>query len=90
GISLSPAYALYMATLGGARALSLDDKLGSIEVGKEADFVLLDPNATPLLARRSALRDDPLDMFFAWMMLGDDRMVAATYANGKCVNQRTN
>ncbi len=88
GVSLSPAYALYLATLGGARALSLDDKLGSVVVGKEADLVLLDPLATPLLARRTSLRDDPLDTFFALMTLGDDRAVAATYAAGQCVHRR--
>ena len=88
GISLSPAYALYLATLGGAKALSLDDKLGSITPGKEADFALLDPAATPLLARRTALRNDPLDTFFALMTLGDDRAIAATYANGACVHRR--
>jgi guanine deaminase len=94
GISLSPAYALYLATLGGAKALSLDDKLGSITRGKEADFVLLDPNATPLLARRTALRGgfshDPLDTFFAMITLADDRAIAATYANGRCVHRRQN
>ncbi len=89
GTSLSPAYALYLATLGAAKALSLDDKLGSITPGKEADFALLDPNATPLLARRTSLRDDPLDTFFALMTLGDDRAVAATYAGGKCVHSRS-
>lgn len=88
GTSLSPAYALYLATLGGATALSLDDKLGSITPGKEADFALLDPAATPLLARRTSLRDDPLDTFFALMTLGDDRAVAATYAGGVCVHRR--
>jgi guanine deaminase len=88
GVSLSPAYALYLATLGGAKALSLDDKIGSIEVGKEADFILIDPNATPLLARRTQLRSDPLDTFFALMTLGDDRAIAATYANGQCVHRR--
>ncbi len=88
GISLSPAYALYLATLGGAKALSIDDKLGSITVGKEADFALLDPAATPLLARRTSLRDDPLDTFFAMMTLGDDRAIAATYVNGVCVHRR--
>ena len=88
GISLSPAYALYLATLGGAKALSIDDKLGSITVGKEADFALLDPAATPLLARRTSLRDDPLDTFFALMTLGDDRAIAATYVNGVCVHRR--
>lgn len=89
GTSLSPAYALYLATLGGAKALSLDDKLGSITPGKEADFVLLDPAATPLLARRTSLRDDPLDVFFALMTLADDRAIAATFAGGKCVHSRT-
>jgi guanine deaminase len=87
-ISLSPAYALYLSTLGGARALSLDDKIGSIERGKEADFVLLDPAATTMLARRTSLRSDPLDTFFALMTLGDDRAVAATYANGRCAHER--
>ena len=86
--SLSPAYALYLATLGGARALSLDDEIGSITPGKFADFALLDPAATPLLARRTALRDDPLDKFFALMTLGDDRAIAATYASGRCVHRR--
>jgi guanine deaminase len=82
GVSLSPAYALYLATLGGAKALSLDDKIGSVSAGKEADFILIDPKATPLLARRTSVRDDPLDTFFALMTLGDDRAVAATYVNG--------
>ena len=88
GTSLSPAYALYLATLGGARALSLDDQIGSIAPGKFADFALLDPTATPLLARRTMLRDDPLDTFFALMTLGDDRAIAATYAQGRCVHRR--
>ena len=88
GTSLSPAYALYLATLGGARALSLDDEIGSIMPGKFADFALLDPAATPLLARRTTLRDDPLDTFFALMTLGDDRAIAATYAGGRCVHRR--
>ncbi|MGL4231735.1 MAG: guanine deaminase [Casimicrobium sp.] len=88
GISLPPVYALYLATLGGAKALSLDDKIGSIAIGKEADFVVIDPSATPLLARRTGLRDDPLDVFFALMTLGDDRAIVATYANGRCVHRK--
>jgi guanine deaminase len=92
GTSLSPAYALYLATLGGAKALALDDKIGSVVRGKEADFVLLDPAATPLLARRTGLRNgvanNPLDTFFSLMILGDDRAIASTHVNGRCVYER--
>jgi guanine deaminase len=88
GISLHPAYALYLATLGGARSLYLDDRIGSLVPGRDADLAVLDPVATPLLARRTALRDDPLDTFFALATLGDDRAVAATYAAGVPVHRR--
>jgi guanine deaminase len=88
GGSLHPAYALYLATLGGARALYLDDRIGSLAPGRDADLAVLDPAATPLLARRTALRDDPLDTFFALATLGDDRAVAATYAAGVPVHRR--
>lgn len=93
GHTLSPAYALYLATLGGARALALEGEIGSVEPGKWADFVLLDPAATPLLARRTGLpraRNDPLDTFFALMMLGDDRAVAETWVAGRCLHARGN
>lgn len=83
GVSLSPAQALYLATLAGARAMRLDDRIGSIRSGFEADLVVLDPRATPLLARRNALRDDPLDHFFALMTLGDDRAVRCTYVGAR-------
>ena len=51
--TLSPERMLYLATLGGARALDLDAHIGNFEPGKEADLVVLDDAATPLLARRS-------------------------------------
>jgi guanine deaminase len=88
GTSLHPAQSLYLATLGGARSLYLDDRIGSLVPGRDADLAVLDPAATPLLARRTALRDDPLDTFFALATLGDDRAVAATYAAGVPVHRR--
>ncbi len=88
GVSLHPAYGLYLATLGGARALYLDDRIGSLRPGFDADLAVLDPAATPLLARRTALRDDPLDTFFALATLADDRAVAATYAAGRLAHRR--
>src|SRR5436305_204945 len=53
GHALSAVEALYLATLGGARALALEDRLGSVAPGREADLVVLDPKATPLLALRN-------------------------------------
>ena len=44
----------YLATLGGARSLGLEDRIGSLEAGREADIVVLEPKATPLLAFREA------------------------------------
>lgn len=86
--TLSPFEALYLATLGGAQALCLDDILGNFEVGKAADFVVLNPQSTPLmLLRNSANSANNLqsltDRTFALMMLGDDRIVEATYILGE-------
>jgi guanine deaminase len=82
GQSLSPLRAFHLATLGGAAALCLDDRIGSFEAGKEADFVVLDPAATPLLARRMARATTLEERLFAFMILGDDRAVLATHVLG--------
>ncbi len=78
----------YLATLGGARALNLEDKLGNFAPGKEADFVVLNSEgATPLLKRRLLYANTLEEKLFVLMMLGDDRTVMATYVNGKLVYQ---
>ena len=82
-LALHPAQALYLATLGGAAGLKLDDQIGNFTVGMEADFVVLNPQGTPTLARRTSLRDDPLDLFFVFMLLGQESAVAATYIFGE-------
>ncbi|WP_226634853.1 guanine deaminase [Novosphingobium profundi] len=85
---LSPFRALYLATLGSAQLLGIADKVGALEVGQEADFVVLDPAATPLLARRTQAA--PLaQRLFALQVLGDDRAVARTYVLGECAWERT-
>lgn len=89
GYSLSARQAFYMATLGGAHALYLDDRIGSIEVGKEADLVVHDLNATPLLAYRMQHAESLDEALFALMILGDDRAVRATYLSGKKVYDRS-
>jgi guanine deaminase len=84
GQQLSAARAFYLATLGGARSLYLDDRIGNFAPGKEADFVVIDPNATPLIARRMAAATNLSERLFVLMMLGDDRCVAATHILGEC------
>jgi guanine deaminase len=72
----------YLATLGGARSLQLEGTIGNFTVGAEADFVVLDPQATPLLARRTAVADSLEELLFVLALLGDDRTVAATFVAG--------
>ncbi|WP_191602781.1 guanine deaminase [Marinomonas algicola] len=88
GEKLSPFKSLYLATLGGARALRLEDKVGTLLVGTEADFVVLDYQATPLLNYRLAQSKSLDETLFVLMTLGDDRTIRQTYSAGKCVHTR--
>ena len=82
GLKLSAAQLFYMATLGNARRLKIDAETGSLEIGKFADVVVLDPKATPIMAARHELSNSIEDILFALALLGDDRAVAATYVAG--------
>jgi len=83
GQRLSPMRAFHLATLGSARSLYLDDRIGNFVAGKEADFIVLDLAATPLLERRMANTTGLVERLFVLMMLGDDRTVFATYIMGR-------
>lgn len=83
GYRLSPWRAFYLATLVGARALALDDRIGNFESGKEADFLVLRLDSTPLLARRLRQSRTPAEMLFTLMTLGDEREIAMTYVLGR-------
>ncbi len=88
GQSLSSFRALYLATLGGAEALHMQDTLGNLEPGKAADFIVLDPGSTPLLSRRVQHCETLEEKLFVQIMLADDRAIEATYLLGKPVWQR--
>ena len=76
--------AFYRMTLGNARALSLDDRIGSVEAGKEADLVVLDSRATPAMAHRMETADGELEAeLFVLITMGDDRAVRQTYIAGE-------
>lgn len=88
GKKLDPFKSLYLATLGGANALYLDDKLGNFANGKDADFVVLDYNATPLISYRMQQAKTLEEKLFALIMLGDDRAIKQTFAAGQSVHRR--
>lgn len=88
GARLSPFKSLYLATLGGARALRLEDRIGNLHAGTEADFVVLDFNATPLLSYRMKQATSLEERLFVLMTLGDDRAVSETYSAGALVHKR--
>ena len=86
--ALTPFKSYYLATLGGARTLGLHDSIGNFEVGKEADFVVLDYRATPLLDLRIQGCRTLAARLFALAMLGDDRVVKTTYLLGEAAHCR--
>ncbi|MEA5477539.1 guanine deaminase [Pseudanabaena galeata UHCC 0370] len=91
---LSAFQALFLATLGGARALCLEDKLGNFEIGKEADFVVLNLHSTPIMALRNQSSEaiaptlaEISDQLFATIIMGDDRAISATYIMGELAHE---
>jgi guanine deaminase len=88
GQSMNAFQGFYHATLGGARALYLEDEIGNFAPGKYADFVVLNPAATPLIHRRMGKAATLAERLFVLMMLGDEHVVDATHVMGRKVFER--
>ena len=89
GQSLHPLRAFHWITLGNAEVLGLEDKIGTLDVGSEADIVVLDANSTSAMAlRMETVRTLPEELFVLQMM-GDDRAIVETYINGQPHKSRT-
>ena len=78
GVSLNPQHLWWQHTAGAAQALGLSGVVGNLLPGCEADFVVINPQATALLARRTALAASLDEQLFAMIVLGDDRLVEKT------------
>ncbi|MDP5053153.1 MAG: amidohydrolase family protein, partial [Congregibacter sp.] len=83
GHSLTPFKSFYLATLGGARVLDLEPQLGNFEPGKEADFLVLDLAATPLLQERMRHCQSLFETLFVLSTLGDDRCIRESWIMGE-------
>jgi guanine deaminase len=88
GEALSATQAFYLATRGAAEALSLDDKIGRLAPGLDADVIVLDLKSTPLIDYRMQFTDTLEQMLFVQMTLGDDRAIRATYIAGEPAHRR--
>ncbi|HXE49906.1 MAG TPA: guanine deaminase, partial [Ramlibacter sp.] len=75
GLSLSPQDLWWQHTAGAAQALGLEGVIGNLQPGCEADFLVLDPTATPLLARKTARAASLDELLFGLIVLGDDRVI---------------
>jgi guanine deaminase len=81
--------AFYQMTLGNARALGLEARIGALEVGYDADIVVLDACSTPAMAHRMMSLDNNLEEeLFVLMNMGDDRAVTETYVAGERMKSR--
>lgn len=87
GNQLDPMHGLYLMTQGAALGLGLEQHIGNLNPGTDADFVILDPLFDELSALRFKHHHTPQDLIFALSMLGDDRATVATYIAGKPVYQ---
>ncbi|MCG8508593.1 MAG: guanine deaminase [Rhodospirillales bacterium] len=83
GNALSAAQAFYLATRGTAEALCLQDKIGSLAPGMEADLVIFDLKSTPIVEYRMGYAEDIDEILFILMTMGDDRATRATYIAGE-------
>ena len=88
GKALSAGHAFYLATRGTAHAMYLDEQIGSIAVGMEADVVVLDLKSTPIIEYRMRFCKDFEEALFIQMTMGDDRAILATYIAGELVYSR--
>ena len=87
-ISVTAIQSFYLATLGSAQALGIADRVGALRVGYDADIIVLDPRATPLLELRSAVAETFEELLFALMICADDRAIEATYVAGEALYRR--
>ena len=82
GERLNPLESYYHMTLGNARSLSLADRIGTLDVGSDADIVVLNAAATPAMALKMEVVKTLPEELFLLQTMGDDRAIVETYVAG--------
>jgi guanine deaminase len=88
GQRLSPLRSFYMMTLGNARGLDLEHRIGSLHVGADADIVILDSRTKPAMQLRMQVASSLAEELFVLQTMGDDRCVAEVYVAGLPMKHR--
>ena len=83
GEKLNPLASFWQITLGNAKALSLEEKIGTLDIGTDADLVVLDAKATPAMRLRMERIETLAEELFLMQTMGDDRTVREAYVAGK-------
>jgi guanine deaminase len=89
---MRPSEAFYLATSGGARALGKSATIGSLDVGKEADLVVVDVSALLPYGKGGAQFDDlsTEDILALCIYRGNPQATVETYVRGRCVYRAPN
>lgn len=83
GQALHPSQLIWLATIGSARALRAEDRIGNIAPGMEADLTILDLASTPAIAQATTRAETVWQALFPTIMMGDDRAIRAVWIGGK-------
>lgn len=86
GTALHPAQLWWLATAGSARAIRMDDRIGNLAPGIEADLVVIDLASTPAIAQAADRAETLWQALFPTIMMGDDRAIRAVWVNGRPIS----
>jgi guanine deaminase len=88
GDRMTPLESFYRMTRGNAEALALEDRIGTLDVGSDADLVVLNASAVPAMALKMEVVSALAEELFLMQTMGDDRTIAETYVAGEPAKSR--
>ena len=83
GNAIHPAELLWLSTVGSAKALHLNSKIGNLAKGMEADITVLDLHSTSAISQRALQANNIWELIFPTIMMGDDRAIKDVFIRGK-------